>query len=61
MLKAGGTWGLWLDSYPGAALHVVSRGTVWLHVTGEEPLQVQAGDAVLVSPGTAHGIAAAAA
>ncbi|MDQ0779831.1 AraC-like DNA-binding protein/quercetin dioxygenase-like cupin family protein [Streptomyces aurantiacus] len=57
MLKAGGTWGLWLDSYPGAALHVVSRGTMWLHVTGEKPLQVQAGDAVLVAPGTAHGIA----
>ncbi|MFF1699964.1 cupin domain-containing protein [Streptomyces sp. NPDC058257] len=57
MLKAGGTWGLWLDSSPGAALHVVSRGTMWLHVTGEEPLEVRAGDAVLVSPGTAHGIA----
>ncbi|WP_328330534.1 MULTISPECIES: AraC family transcriptional regulator [unclassified Streptomyces] len=57
MLKAGGTWGLWLDSAPGAALHVVSRGTMWLHVPGEKPLQVQAGDAVLVSPGTAHGIA----
>jgi len=57
MLKAGGTWGLWLDSYPGAALHVVSRGTMWLHITGEKPVQVQAGDAVLVPPGTAHGIA----
>lgn len=57
MLKAGGTWGLWLDSSPGAALHVVSRGTMWLHVAGGKPLQVQAGDAVLVSPGTAHGIA----
>ncbi|MER8161327.1 AraC family transcriptional regulator [Streptomyces sp. NPDC094472] len=57
VLKAGGTWGQWLDSYPGAALHVVSRGTMWLHVTGEKPLEVQAGGAVLLSPGTAHGIA----
>ena len=57
VLKAGGTWGLWLDPSPGAALHVVSRGTMWLHVPGEKPLQVQAGDAVLLSPGTAHGIA----
>ncbi|MFI0510908.1 cupin domain-containing protein [Streptomyces sp. WSLK1-5] len=57
VLKAGGTWGAWLDSYPGAALHVVSRGTMWLHVTGEKPLEVEAGGAVLVSPGTAHGIA----
>lgn len=60
VLEAGGTWGVWLDSFPGAALHVVSRGTMWLHVTGEKPLQVQAGDAVLVSPGTAHGMAGAA-
>ncbi|MET7802037.1 cupin domain-containing protein, partial [Streptomyces decoyicus] len=57
VLKAGGTWGLWLDSSPGAALHVVSRGTMWLHVPGGKPLEVQAGDAVLLSPGTAHGIA----
>ncbi|OON78425.1 AraC family transcriptional regulator [Streptomyces tsukubensis] len=60
VLKAGGTWGLWLDTYPGAALHVVSHGTMWLHVPGEKPLEVHAGDAVLVSPGTAHGIAGAA-
>ncbi|MFE4831760.1 cupin domain-containing protein [Streptomyces sp. NPDC056672] len=57
VLQAGGTWGQWLDSYPGAALHVVSRGTMWLHVTGGKPLEVQAGDAVLLSSGTAHGIA----
>lgn len=57
VVKAGGLWGQWLDSYPGAALHVVSRGTMWLHVTGDKPLEVRAGDAVLVSPGTAHGMA----
>ncbi|MCQ8194256.1 AraC family transcriptional regulator [Streptomyces rugosispiralis] len=57
VLKAGGTWGLWLESSPAAALHVVSRGTAWLHVPGGRPLEVQAGDAVLLAPGTAHGIA----
>ncbi|WP_037912113.1 AraC family transcriptional regulator [Actinacidiphila yeochonensis] len=57
VVRAGGSWGQWLDSYPGAALHVVSRGTMWLHVTGEKPLEVRAGGAVLLSPGTAHGIA----
>ncbi|MFB4426876.1 cupin domain-containing protein [Streptomyces sp. QL37] len=57
VLKAGGSWGLWLDSYPGAALHVVARGTMWLHVPGCKPLEVEAGDAVLVPPGTCHGIA----
>ncbi|MDI3101560.1 AraC family transcriptional regulator [Streptomyces rochei] len=57
LLRAGGTWGLWLESAPEAALHVVSRGRMWLHVPGKSRLEVQAGDAVLVSPGTAHGIA----
>lgn len=57
VLKAGGTWGLWLDPSPGAALHVVSRGTAWLHVPGRKPLEMRAGDAALLSPGTAHGIA----
>ncbi len=57
VLKAGGTWGLWLEPSPAAALHVVSRGTIWLHVPGGKPLEVQAGDAVLLPPGTAHGIA----
>ncbi|MDT0265303.1 AraC family transcriptional regulator [Streptomyces sp. DSM 44915] len=59
VLKAGGTWGLSLDARPRAALHVVSRGTMWLHVPGEKPLEVRAGDAVLLAPGTAHGIAGA--
>ncbi|MEU0637835.1 AraC family transcriptional regulator [Streptomyces albidoflavus] len=57
VLKAGGSWGLWLDPSPAAALHVVARGTMWLHVPGGEPLEVRAGDAVLLAPGTAHGIA----
>ncbi|WP_369214276.1 AraC family transcriptional regulator [Streptomyces flavofungini] len=57
VLKAGGTWGLWLDSSPAAALHVVSRGAMWLHVPGAGPLEVRAGDAVLLPPGTAHGMA----
>ncbi|MBC2877016.1 MULTISPECIES: AraC family transcriptional regulator [Streptomyces] len=58
VLKAGGTWGLWLEPSPAAALHVVSRGTMWLHLPGGKPLEVRAGDAVLLAPGTAHGIAA---
>ena len=59
VVKAGGTWGLRLDPHPGAVLHVVSRGTMWLHAPGGEPREVRAGDAVLVSSGTAHGIAGA--
>ncbi|MFD4997764.1 AraC family transcriptional regulator [Streptomyces buecherae] len=60
VVEAGGSWGLWLDAAPGAALHVVSRGTAWLHTAGQRPLQVRAGDAVLAPPGTAHGLAGAA-
>ena len=59
VLKAGGSWGLWLDQSTGAALHVVSRGSMWLHVPGGKPQEVRAGDAVLLPPGTAHGIAGA--
>ncbi|MBW4718107.1 AraC family transcriptional regulator [Saccharothrix obliqua] len=57
VLRAGGTWGVRLDPHPAAALHVVSRGTMWLHVPSGKPLEVRAGDAVLLSPGTALGIA----
>ncbi|MFE0691160.1 cupin domain-containing protein [Streptomyces xiamenensis] len=57
VLKAGGTWGLWLDSSGGATLHIVSRGAMWLHVVGGKPLEVRAGEAVLLSPDTAHGMA----
>lgn len=55
-LEAGGVWGLWLDTYPGAALHAVSAGEVWLDVPGQAPVRVEAGDAVLVPPGTEHGL-----
>ncbi|MEV0618271.1 AraC family transcriptional regulator [Nonomuraea sp. NPDC050404] len=61
MLKAGGTWGVRLDSSLGAALHVVARGTMWLRFPGEKSIEVQAGDAVLVPPGTAHGMSGGAA
>ncbi|MFG1642801.1 cupin domain-containing protein [Amycolatopsis sp. NPDC049252] len=55
-LVAGGTWGLWLDSFPGAALHAVSAGTMWLDVPGERPRRLDTGDVVLLPPGTAHGL-----
>lgn len=55
-LATGGAWGLWLDTYPGAALHAVSEGDMWLDVPGEEPIRLVAGDVVLIPPGTAHGL-----
>ena len=55
-LEAGGTWGVWLSTFPGAALHAVSAGTVWLDVPGEPPRRLDAGDVVLLPPGTEHGL-----
>lgn len=55
-LEVGGTWGVWLSTFPGAALHAVSAGTVWLDVPGEPPRRLDTGDVVLLPPGTAHGL-----
>ncbi|HEX6343774.1 AraC family transcriptional regulator [Umezawaea sp.] len=55
-LDAGGEWGVWLSTFPGAALHAVSAGTAWLDVPGEQPRRLDAGDVVLLPPGTAHGL-----
>jgi AraC-like DNA-binding protein/mannose-6-phosphate isomerase-like protein (cupin superfamily) len=56
-IEAGGAWGVWLRTYPGAALHLVTEGELWLEVPGEPSLRVGRGDAVLVPPGTPHGLA----
>ena len=53
---AGGEWGLWLEAFPGAALHLVTAGSVWLDVPGQPRRHLRAGDAVLLPPGTAHGL-----
>ena len=55
-LSAGGGWGLWLSDYPGAALHAVAAGVAWLDVPGQPPVRMEPGDAVLVPPGTEHGL-----
>lgn len=56
-VEAGGRWGLWLDTFPGAALHVVTCGTAWLTVPGTQPHALHVGDVVLLPPGTEHGLA----
>lgn len=55
-IEAGGTWGLWLDTYPGAALHAVTSGTVWLSLPDRRPRQLQPGDVVFLPAGTEHGL-----
>ncbi|MFI6937106.1 cupin domain-containing protein [Streptomyces sp. NPDC050287] len=55
-IEAGGTWGLWLDTYPGAALHAVTAGTVWLSLPDRRPRELRTGDVVFLPAGTEHGL-----
>lgn len=55
-IEAGGAWGLWLDRFPGAALHAVLDGQAWLDVPSQHPIRLRTGDIVLLPPGTAHGL-----
>ncbi|GLY16364.1 cupin [Kineosporia sp. NBRC 101677] len=52
----GGDWGLWLANCPGAVMHLISSGNVWLEVPQEPRRLLRPGDAVLLPPGTAHGL-----
>ncbi|SEQ88765.1 Helix-turn-helix domain-containing protein [Lentzea xinjiangensis] len=56
---AGGRWGLWLDDFPGPALHAIANGNAWLAISGRAPTQLRAGDVVLLPPGTRHGLSSA--
>lgn len=53
---AGGDWGLWLSNCPGAVMHLISSGSVWLDVPDEPLRLLRAGDAVLLPRGTDHGL-----
>lgn len=53
---AGGDWGLWLSNCPGAVMHLITSGTVWLEVPQEPRRLLRTGDAVLLPSGTAHSL-----
>lgn len=53
-IEAGGTWGLRLDRFPGAAVHALVEGSAWLTTAGRPPQHLVPGDVVLLPPGTAH-------
>ncbi|AQZ67749.1 Transcriptional regulator, AraC family [[Actinomadura] parvosata subsp. kistnae] len=53
-IEAGDSWTLKLDGHPGSAMHAVTSGSAWLTVPDREPLQLTAGDVVLLPPGTPH-------
>ncbi|WP_097319041.1 AraC family transcriptional regulator [Paractinoplanes atraurantiacus] len=53
-IEAGGRWAMDLDDFPGAALHVAISGGARVTVTGHEPVELAAGDVVLVRAGLEH-------
>jgi AraC-like DNA-binding protein len=53
-IEAGDNWGVWWSDVPGAALHAVTAGVVWLGVEGHAPLQMLPGDVVLLTRGPDH-------
>jgi AraC-like DNA-binding protein len=50
-------WGLEVDQYSIAAVHVVQRGRCWLRVAGGEARRLEPGDLVLVARGVRHTLA----
>ncbi|OEV07377.1 AraC family transcriptional regulator [Streptomyces nanshensis] len=56
-IAAGDDWGWWSAQGPGAAFHAVTSGTVWIAPEGSDPLQLLAGDVLLLPGGHAHALA----
>jgi AraC-like DNA-binding protein len=57
--EAGGGWGFAFDASNPACFHAIGAGTAWLRHPGESPLQLIAGDIVLLPRGGEHGLAGA--
>ncbi|MEU3606192.1 AraC family transcriptional regulator [Streptomyces sp. NPDC035033] len=56
-VRIGGSWCTRLAPYEGAGFHVVLEGRCWLLVDGGAPVELGAGDAVLLPHGTGHVLA----
>ena len=56
-IAAGDGWGWWSAESAGAAFHAVTSGTVWIAPEGSEPVQLRAGDVLLLPGGRAHALA----
>lgn len=50
----GARWGCALEQIDTAGFHLVADGACWLRVAGRPPVQLVAGDVVLLPRGTAH-------
>ncbi|MQY03695.1 AraC family transcriptional regulator [Actinomadura macrotermitis] len=58
-VHAGDGWGLDIADIPGAAFHVITAGTAWLHLDGHDSRRLMPGDLVLLPAGSRHRLAAA--
>ena len=59
-VRAGHPWGLELPQSPGASFHAVTSGLLWLRVEDRPPVQLSAGDVLLLPTGIAHELASTA-
>jgi AraC-like DNA-binding protein len=55
-IAAGADWGWWSQRTPGAAFHAVTEGTAWLARPGAEPVELRAGDVLLLPGGAEHAV-----
>ncbi|MBM7789716.1 AraC family transcriptional regulator [Tenggerimyces flavus] len=56
-IEGGERWGRRFDPVAGAAFHTVRLGSCWLISAHDKPLQLAAGDIVLLPHGSGHGLA----
>jgi AraC-like DNA-binding protein len=56
-IEAAQDWGISWTEIPGAAFYAVTTGTAWLGLPGREPVQLMAGDVVLLPTGVGHTLA----
>jgi AraC-like DNA-binding protein len=49
-------WGISVEAHEHSAVHIVRRGSCWLRRQGDEPIQLHAGDVVLLPHGDAHAL-----
>ncbi len=58
-VRAAHPWGLDLPPSTGASFHAVTSGVCWLRIPGHPPLQLAAGDVLLLPTGIRHTLASA--
>lgn len=49
-------WGIRADPRPVFAFHVISRGHCWFEADGDVPVEVSAGDVLVLAPGRGHSL-----